>query len=111
MIRKRSITFDRQGNPTYMVNGVPVSKDEFDMPDKPIGVPLAGHLPGCWPMVSEALAVHPDQVGEANARNKKHGVAARYEDGTGMCQIPDRNDRAKLLKLEGYHDKSAGYGD
>lgn len=110
---KKSVKVDRLGKATYFVNGGPVTKAEYDglLPDKPIAVPLAAHTPGCWPMTSEALAVHPDQVKEANLRNKKAGVAARYEEGTGACVIPDRKDRQKLLKLEGYHDKSAGYGD
>lgn len=59
---------------------------------------------------SEALACDPSQVAEMNERNKNNGVGARY-DPEGMCHIPDRADRKKLLKLEGMHDKSAGYGD
>ncbi len=112
-LKKKCVTFDRAGNPTYYVNGAVVTKEEFDglLPTRPLGVPMAAHLPACWPLVSEALAVHPDQVTEANVRNKKHGVSARYEAGTGLCVIPDRDDRSKLLKLEGFHDKQAGYGD
>lgn len=59
---------------------------------------------------SKALQVHPSQVAEANARNKRHGVNVVY-DRTGLPHIPDRAARKSLLKLEGAHDDSAGYGD
>ncbi len=112
-VKKKKVAFDRLGNATYYVDGAVVTKEEFDglLPEKPLGCPLAGHLPACWPQVSEALAVHPDQVQEGNVRNKRHGISARYQPGTGLCVIPDRDDRSKLMRLEGVHDKHAGYGD
>lgn len=61
-------------------------------------------------MKSEAMAVHPEQVAQANARNKRHGVNVVY-DKSGFAHIPDRNERRKLMRLEGLHDKSGGYGD
>lgn len=64
----------------------------------------------CWPMTSQALAVHPEQVGEANERNRVHGVGVQY-DPTGLAHIPDRAERKKLLRLEGKHDNNGGYGD
>lgn len=70
---------------------------------------LASHSPGCWPMVSEALAVHPDQVDAANERARKHGIAVRYEKGTGLCQIDSDGDKVKLVRLEGFANKQAGY--
>lgn len=69
------------------------------------GTPLSG-----WPMKSEALAVHPDQVDEANERNKRAGVNVEYEPGTGVPTIPDRGERRKLLKLEGFFDKDSFTG-
>jgi hypothetical protein len=69
-----------------------------------------GHLPSNWPLRSKALAVHKTQVVEANERNRRHGIAARYE-ADGTCVIPDRGDRARLLRLEKAHDNSGGYGD
>lgn len=64
----------------------------------------------CWPMTSKALAVHPSQVKQANARNRKHGVSVVY-DQTGTAHIPDRGERRRLLRLEGMHDHHGGYGD
>lgn len=69
-----------------------------------------GHHTTTWPLVSEALAVHPKQVAEANARAKRHGISVTYQKD-GRCIIPDRGNRKKLLRLEGLHDNRGGYGD
>src|SRR5262245_41681570 len=103
------ITYNRDGSRAYYLDDKEVTEKEFEaaFPPKPFGAPeLANNTSSCWPMVSEALAVHPEQVAEANARNKKHGIAARYDEG-GFCHIPDRSDRKKLLKLEGLVDKNS----
>lgn len=57
-----------------------------------------------------ALAVHPGQVKEANARLKRHGIVGAY-DQKGNVHVPDRANRKKLLRLEGMHDNLGGYGD
>lgn len=112
---KGEITYHRDGTRTFAVDGRDVTEAEFlaAFPPKPIdfgGEPLAGHQTTAWPLVSDALAVHPDQVGKANERNRRHGVATRYQRD-GRAVIPDRGDRKKLLRLEGLHDNNGGYGD
>jgi hypothetical protein len=72
-----------------------------------------GHLPANWTAGatrSEAAAVHPDQVPEAMARDKKHGVPTEY-DRAGRPIFTDRGHRKKYLRSYGYHDKRGGYGD
>lgn len=107
-----TVKFGRDGKKVYFLGDREVSKKAYDaaFPDKEIGEPLAAHLPACWPMRSEALACHPEQAGEMNDRNRKAGIAATY-DGDGICVIASRKDRAKLNKLEGFHDKQGGYSD
>ncbi len=79
-------------------------------------LPEAGQAPpasvscSAWPLISDALAVHPKQVAEANARNRKAGVHVTYQ-ADGRAVLPDRNERRKLLRLEGCHDKQGGYSD
>lgn len=70
-----------------------------------------GHCTGCWPMKSQALAVHPEQIAEAHERNRKAGITGveYLKDGTAV--IADRGARKNLMKLEGVVDKEAGYGD
>lgn len=95
----------------YYVNGAEVSKAEFDrlLPDGECGTGAA-HQPACWPMESQALAVHPKQVEAANERAKRHGIDVRYEKN-GTAVIGSRHARKRLLRLEGFHDKAGGYGD
>lgn len=99
------------GKRRYFLEGREVAAAEFDaaFPAKPLGEPATSSLTG-WPLVSSALAVHPSQVEAANARNARHGIAARY-DRKGKAVIPDRGDRKRLMRLEGMHDNEAGYGD
>jgi hypothetical protein len=95
----------------YVLDGKEVSREEFlaVFPDKPVGCGNS-HLSSCWPMYSEALAVHPDQIQQANERAKRHGLDVEYVKG-GIAKIGSRNDRKRLLKLEGFHDNQGGYGD
>ena len=65
-----------------------------------------------WPMKSEALAVHPTQIKEAMARNKRNGITGvSYCEKTGRAIIADRAARRALCKLEGVFDRAGGYGD
>lgn len=96
----------------YFIDGEEVTQDVYDarFPAKEIGLPMAA-APSIWQdHTSLALAVHPDQVAEATARNVRHGIRVTY-DQEGTAQIPDRGERRKLLRLEGMHDNNGGYGD
>jgi hypothetical protein len=112
--RKGTVKYDRLGNASYFIDGVEVAKETYDarFPDRPLAT-VATETRSCgsgWPMKSIALAVHPEQVAEANERNRKAGVNVTYEsDGTAV--IPDRGERRRLLRLEGMHDRQGGYGD
>lgn len=72
---------------------------------------LGGNTPACWPMKSEAMAVHPDQIPEALARNKRHGISGVSYDRLGRAVLADRRARRDLMRLEGVHDNQGGYGD
>lgn len=93
----------------HFLDGVEVTREEFldAFPDK-VGCPSTISSKG-WPMRSEALAVHPDQVDEANARNRRRGLASEYEKGTGVCVIPTPREKKKLVKLEGFVDKQEAH--
>ena len=73
--------------------------------------PAGGAAPSIWQdFTSLALKVHPKQVEQANARLKRHSIVGAY-DKQGVPHIPDRGNHRKLLRLEGFHDNHAGYGD
>lgn len=106
-----------RGGKKFFINDVEVSEKEFHktFPTKIKDILKSGllgqaHTKTCWPMVSDAVGVHPDQVEEANARNKKHGLATRYNED-GQAIIPSRLERKKLLQLEQFFDRDGGYGD
>lgn len=69
-----------------------------------------GARPSCWPMKSNALAVHPDQRKEYSKFAVKHGVPT-YFDERGKPEFSDRNHRKKYCELVGAVDYEGGYGD
>lgn len=99
----------------YYLGDKEVTRAEYDaaVPSKPIEAGsevLSGSTSAWQDFQSEALAVHPKQVKEANERSKRHNLGVVY-DAKGLAHIPDRAARKRLLKLEGVHDKAGGYGD
>jgi hypothetical protein len=97
----------------YFVDGKKVSRRRFKQvfPDKPLagGAP-GGHLPGCWPMVSEAMAVHPRQIPEAEASARAKGVPTSF-DGEGRPVFNDPGHRKAYCRAYGVHANNGGYGD
>ncbi len=61
-----------------------------------------------WPMKSDSLGCHPEQVGEANERAKKAGIQGVHYERDGTCVINDNGARKKLMRLEKCIDRS-GY--
>ncbi len=99
----------------YYLDGKEVTKEEFDLavPDAPKAQEGAapGNRPWTRPILSDALAVHPDQVDEVMARNREHGLEIEYEREFGRPILKDRDQRRRLMKIEGVHDRNGGYGD
>ena len=114
---RAKITYGRFGRKHFYIDGKEVTEREFNraFPSKIedlLASPtlLPAQTPTCWPMVSEALAVHPKQVEQARIRNRRHGVAVDYlPDGRAI--LPDRGARRDLLRIEGFRDNNGGYGD
>lgn len=62
-----------------------------------------------WPIVSDALAVHHDQVPEAIADAKKRGVPTEFRrDGRPILR--DRSHRKAYLKAYEMHDRNSFTG-
>jgi hypothetical protein len=66
-------------------------------------------IDGAHPLRSDALAVHPKQIKQAAARNKRHGINVEY-DRHGRPVFTDANQRRKLMKLEGVRQMNSYYG-
>jgi hypothetical protein len=104
------IVYARDGR-HYYLDGKEVSKDVFNaaMPSQPIGAP-DGHRPGCWPILSDALAVHPVDIEEAREDSRIKGVPTDFlPDGRAILE--SRQHRKQYLKAYGFHDRQGGYGD
>lgn len=108
---KGRIVFGENGKPDrFFFDQKEVTKAEFDeeFPPKPIG--NGEGLIGWKPIISDALAVHPDQVQEAILDAETKGVPTDFlPDGRPILRT--RQHRAAYLKAYGFFDRQAGYGD
>jgi hypothetical protein len=64
----------------------------------------------CWPMRSDALGVHPDQIPEAIAEAAKSGVRVNF-DGEGRAILESPKHRKEYAESMGFFDRQGGYGD
>lgn len=97
---------------TYWIDGQQVSKEAFDAAFPPVRSEPGDTAAffGWKPIVSDALAVHPDQVTEAVQDAKQKGVPTEFlPDGRPI--LTSRSHRKAYLKAYGFHDRSGGYGD
>lgn len=105
------IKYSARGN-EYFLGDKPVSQEEFETVFRPKEIgPTRGQTASCWPLKSEGLGCHPEQIPELLERNKRHGVKGVSYDKDGTAVLADRGARRDLMALEGCHDKSGGYGD
>jgi len=63
-----------------------------------------------WPIWSDGMGVHPDQIPELQALCAAHGVRVEC-DSMGRVKCESRGHRRKLMEIRGFHDKDGGYGD
>lgn len=71
--------------------------------------PATASLTG-WPILSDAAGVAPDQVGEAMAHSRLHGVPTEFTpDGRVIFRGPLH--RKEYCELIGLFDRNGSYGD
>lgn len=63
-----------------------------------------------WPLLSDALAVHPDEIPFAKQYAASRGVKVEYTK-TGECILESRAHRKDVCAAFDVFDKDAGYGD
>jgi hypothetical protein len=64
----------------------------------------------CWPMTSQALAVHPSQKAEYEKFAGEHGVPTTF-DKRGRPVFNSRGHRKQYAELVGASDFDGGYND
>lgn len=96
----------------YFLDGQEVTRAMYRaaIPEKK-GVPMfATAISAANPLKSDALAVHPEQIPEAVARNKKHGLTGLAYDRQGRPVFTDSGQRKKLMKIENVRQRNSYYG-
>lgn len=63
-----------------------------------------------YPIMSEALAVHPSQREEAIAEAKRLGVPTEFTT-RGEPVLTDPGHRKRYARALGFHDRNGGYSD
>ena len=99
-------------NTTYKLNGQLVSREEFLAGSKGFcfGEDTATPHPAGWPMASESLGCHPDQIQESVDYAREKGVPTDFTpDGRPICDSPGH--RKRYCEALGYYDRNGGYGD
>jgi glycine/D-amino acid oxidase-like deaminating enzyme len=96
----------------FYLDGKEVSEADYRKvypPPRNDGPPL-DDCPGAWPLLSDALAVHPTLTKEAMRDAAAKGVPTEFhEDGRPIFR--DRDHRKRYMMATGYYDRGAGYSD
>lgn len=116
-MKARIVYGTRKSKDRYYIDEKEVTREEFDaaFPNRvdqllKTGQMLPAHTTTCWPMISEAAAIHPEQIAEATEWNKKMGDHVKYTS-TGEAIFTSRRQRKEHLKNIRLRDKNAGYSD
>jgi len=96
----------------YFLDDKEVSKEEFftALPPKLANGDGPCSLSSTPAHLSDGLAVHPDQVQEAEESAKKRGVPTEFQrDGRPVMR--SRAHQKAYLKAYGFHNRDGGFGD
>lgn len=65
---------------------------------------------GEWPILSDSVGVHPDQVKEAEAHAREHGVPTDFTPD-GRAVLRNKGHRKRYCELIHHYDLNGSYGD
>jgi hypothetical protein len=114
------------GKEIFKVDGKECSEEEYErlfaeetakLPQVGDDASMEGNRPWAKPIKSDALAVHPAQIGEAMDRNARHGLHVDYDQNDGRPILKDRDQRRRLMEVESKAmgrkivDHDGGYSD
>ena len=97
----------------YKLNGKVVSREEFMKGNKGFDFGSGKFntvATTAWPLVSDAMAVLPEQIGEAMALDRQLGVQADFTK-EGQPIFRSRGHRKEYCQAHGFFDRNGGYGD
>lgn len=98
--------------PVFLIDGKPVSKKKFDATIKPPPVvrrfrtqrAAKSRAKACWPIISDALAVHPIDREAAEADAKKKGVPTEFQ-ADGRPVIRNSVHQKAYIKAYGFFNR------
>ena len=106
--------FEEEGKLVCELNGERVSRkkllERYPRAFEDIHPALLGNRPWTKPVHSDALAVHPKQIGEAVEDARRKGVPTDF-DRSGRPIFGDRDHKKRYCQAYGFYDRSGGYGD
>ncbi len=116
---KVKIVYHNSGLRTFSIDGKEVTQEEYEAATASHFEEVLttrrtprGHSPSCWPMKSDAEAVHPRQIEAAMARDKRHGVTGvTYDPEDGRAIFADQGAKRDMMRLKRVHDNNGSYGE
>jgi len=90
-----------------------ITLDDGVVCERHLGAEIASRgrdTPSCWPMKSNALAVHPTQSKQYMEFADKHGVPTHFDE-RGRPEWRSKEHKKKYAELVGATDFDGGYGD
>jgi hypothetical protein len=92
----------RKGVDHFYLDGREVTEEEFrrQFPEQSLEGLVPKKSNSVWPMLSDALAVHPEQIAEARERDRKRGVPTEYAPD-GRAVITSAAHQKQLAKTYG----------
>lgn len=110
--RKGKVVYTPQSNKEFFIDGVKTTEAKYNkaFPSRLDMSQPAPFVAASYRVASEGMAVDPEQIPEAMARDARHGVKVDYNE-IGAPVFTSRAQRAKYLKMKGCFDKDGGYSD
>lgn len=99
----------------YVLNGKPVTKDEFCAGGKDdwlTAPPMAANTyTEHNPLISDGCGVMKSQVQETRDSIRQHGIQGAAVLDNGQIRFTSRRARKEFLRMRGLVDNEAGYSD
>lgn len=96
----------------YRINGEEVTRKRFLKGAKSNGAPQsASTYRGHDPLLSEGMGCLKAQVPDLREAIARRGIQGVRVRDNGQLEITSRRGRKEVLRMRGFNDNEAGYGD
>lgn len=100
----------------YLINGKEVTREEFVVDGDTVWLqPRRIITPNTYrahdPLLSDGIGCMKAQVPEMREAIRKHNIKGVTVRDSGQLEITSRQGRKELLRMRGFVDNDAGFGD